>query len=346
MKKIVLIDAVFINNGGGKVLLIELVSLLKNAGFDIKIVLDRRLSQCKSLLKYAVVLVDSGLFSREFAIRKYSLGVDCIICFNNISPLLPLKIPVLVYFHNVSYLKKSIGLFAKLKKSIFLYGLFFSGSTWIVQTWSVKNELTTILNKFKINRKVEVFPFFPLNLSTPRYLSYSKINNVGIKFVYVSDGHYYKNHELLIRAFKDHCSAGFKSELHLTISESYPDLIKAINKSKSDRFSIFNHQNIPNDEIFEFMSKFDVAIYPSLFESFGLGLVEAAQFGIPIIASDLNYVHDVVKLDRVFDPFSVESIRSAMDECLFINLQPPCLTICDERNDFVDFIIGSCDGKK
>ena len=41
-----------------------------------------------------------------------------------------------------------------------------------------------------------------------------------------------------------------------------------------------------------------------MLESFGLPLIEAAQFGIPVLASDLPYVHQVITPSIVFDPYN------------------------------------------
>ena len=36
-------------------------------------------------------------------------------------------------------------------------------------------------------------------------------------------------------------------------------------------------------------------MFPSYIETFGLPLIEAAQFGIPIIVSNLDYAHEALK---------------------------------------------------
>ena len=47
-------------------------------------------------------------------------------------------------------------------------------------------------------------------------------------------------------------------------------------------------------------------------ESYGLPLVEASQYGIPIIASELDYVRDVVDPIESFDPNSAKSISRSV----------------------------------
>ena len=52
----------------------------------------------------------------------------------------------------------------------------------------------------------------------------------------------------------------------------------------------------------------DFLIFPSLNESLGLPLIESSIYGIPIIASDLDYVYDVCKPLMTFNPFSETDI--------------------------------------
>ena len=53
-------------------------------------------------------------------------------------------------------------------------------------------------------------------------------------------------------------------------------------------------------------------IYPSLFESFGLPLVEAQSFGLPVLAAERDYVRDVITPAESFDPESAVSIARAV----------------------------------
>jgi glycosyltransferase involved in cell wall biosynthesis len=64
-----------------------------------------------------------------------------------------------------------------------------------------------------------------------------------------------------------------------------------------------------NDEVRYALMSSDIMVFPSLSESFGLGLVEAMEVGCPIAASDLSYAHDVAHEAAVyFNPKDPESI--------------------------------------
>jgi len=66
------------------------------------------------------------------------------------------------------------------------------------------------------------------------------------------------------------------------------------------------------DGIINLYSNSSALIFPSLFESYGLPLVEAKQYGIPIIASELDYVRDIVDPVETFDPNSARSIARSV----------------------------------
>ena len=55
------------------------------------------------------------------------------------------------------------------------------------------------------------------------------------------------------------------------------------------------------------------------FESFGLPLLEAKFLGLPILASELDYVRDVVEPTETFDPESPVSISRAVQRFLKIS---------------------------
>ena len=69
---------------------------------------------------------------------------------------------------------------------------------------------------------------------------------------------------------------------------------------------------LDHSEVQDLYNKSSVLVYPSLVESLGLPLLEAAASGLPIIASDLDYVHDIIKPTAVFNPYSPEAIADTL----------------------------------
>jgi glycosyltransferase involved in cell wall biosynthesis len=63
-------------------------------------------------------------------------------------------------------------------------------------------------------------------------------------------------------------------------------------------------------------------VFPSVSESFGLPLIEARQVGLPIVASELDFVRDVCEPEHSFDPYSSVSIARAIRRFLGQNETP------------------------
>ena len=54
---------------------------------------------------------------------------------------------------------------------------------------------------------------------------------------------------------------------------------------------------LPADRIGDFLGALDVFVFPSLAETFGLAVVEAAQAGIPVVANDLEVLREVLSVE-------------------------------------------------
>ena len=79
---------------------------------------------------------------------------------------------------------------------------------------------------------------------------------------------------------------------------------------------IINHGFCNPDELYR-ESKY--LIYPSLTESFGLGLIEAVGYRCEVIASDLPYVFEICRPFNVFDPSNSKDIAAKVEGALTIN---------------------------
>ena len=70
-----------------------------------------------------------------------------------------------------------------------------------------------------------------------------------------------------------------------------------------------------------------LSTYPSLFEAYGLPLIEAQKLGLPVIAAELDYVRDLIDPVESFNPLSPRSISRSVKR--FLNIKekrPPILT--------------------
>jgi glycosyltransferase involved in cell wall biosynthesis len=64
-----------------------------------------------------------------------------------------------------------------------------------------------------------------------------------------------------------------------------------------------------------------VFVYPSLYEGFGIPLLEAMHYGCPVIASNTSSIAEVVgNAGLLFNPYDVEAIGEALEKILFANV--------------------------
>jgi glycosyltransferase involved in cell wall biosynthesis len=306
----ILIDALYVNNGGGKRLLNLFVKELSKNNNNVFYLFDSRVNGDFNFLdKNKVAYVNASLFKRHIFYLKNKNKFTCVFSFGNIPPTISLKIPVYTYFHNYTFLMNGIYGFSLLK-SLIIRLLNRNTSYWVVQSNLVKEKLA---ESWSIDKdKVLVLPFFEDIINIYKNKTNVKYDSSAINFVYISDGHNYKNHKNLIIAFVKYSKSYPNSTLTLTIGHNYVDLINNINNARKKGAMIYNKGLISYSDVVTQLINSDVVVYPSTVESFGLGLIEAAQLGLPICAANLPYVFEVVIPNCTFDPLSTDSIYQSL----------------------------------
>lgn len=317
----VLIDSIYINQSGGKVLLEYLIRTI----FEKKIenryffLLDSRNNISKSINLDSLnitVLRPSERSRREF----YKNNIDSfnsILCFGNVPPPIIIKDKgVYIYFHNVlivNFLKANLPIFDIIKfiiKKSYIKLFNHPNYTWLTQTNSIKNLL---VEKFGVrNHLVKVIPFFDISKF---YSCNCLVANNYNNYLYVADGSKQKNHLKLLLAWErfTEFSENRNFTLHLTLPDNRAKKIleKIVLLNNTGR-NILNHNNCSVEEVRELYQNCNYVIFPSLAESFGLPLIEAASARCKIIASNLPYVFNVIEPSLVFDPNDEQSIFSSL----------------------------------
>jgi glycosyltransferase involved in cell wall biosynthesis len=78
-----------------------------------------------------------------------------------------------------------------------------------------------------------------------------------------------------------------------------------------------NHVNSSRDQVISLYQSSSVVVFASLHEGFGLPIVESQAMWRPLVTSDLEPMKSVAGPGAILvDPYSVESIRSAILELL------------------------------
>lgn len=150
----------------------------------------------------------------------------------------------------------------------------------------------------------------------------------GGKFIlYVGTIEPRKNIERLIRAFEkteeyDSHTEGYKLVLAGKKGWKYDKIIKAFENSKMKDNIIFTGY-ISKQEKQALYSSCEIFIFPSLSEGFGLPVLEAMNFGCPVIASDIPSLKEICgNAVYYIDPLDIESIAKGIIAVISdVNLQ-------------------------
>jgi len=334
-----LIDSLYINNSGGKVLLDYLVYELEKRNINPYYLFDMRCyGDFLEIPAERKAFLEASLLERHKFYKQNKNKFSSVFCFGNIPPTIRLKVPIYTYFHNVLRIKpyKYKNLFKRLivnTKKQFIKYLSSNTTFFIVQTEYLKEILCKEFN-FN-NEKCLVYPFFKFEKSNMSLFCY---NNKKEGFVYISNGYPHKNHSRLFSAWEVLACKNIYPELHVTITDDYTKLTERIRHLKKKGIKIFNYGFINPLTLY---SSYKYVIYPSLNESFGLGLIEGAMYNCNIIASDKSFVYNVVKPSLVFDPTNHEEIANSVLFVLNNEINKTELVVKNRIDEMVALIYNS-----
>lgn len=152
---------------------------------------------------------------------------------------------------------------------------------------STSNVMVKEISKYT-DKKIETVPF---GVDTAKFIKQKREKphdyfKVGI----VKSLSEYYGINYLIKAFKIFLNKAGNDNIVLEIVGEGPDKIKLQNLSKELGIydKVIFRGFIDNDLLPEVFNDFDLGVYPSIYESFGVSLVECMSCGCPVIASDAD----------------------------------------------------------
>ena len=333
----ILLDAIHINNGGGKILLDFLIESLEKSGLEVHYLLDSRVKGCHpQIKKNKTTYLESSVRQRHRFYKHNQGQFTKVFCFANMAPTVKLKIKVYTYFHQLLFLKTPSKLSLRnkmpfLAKRAFLKFFRNNSDYWIVQSAEVKS---SFLKEIKPRNpdSVYVMPFYPpLQMDKP-------IKRGKFNYIYISGAAPHKNHIRLIEgfcAFYDQYQLG---ELTLTVSDDFTEVVELLERKKADGYPIVNLGFIQRNELSDLYLGSKYLIYPSLAESFGLGIIEAIECGCQVIGTDLPYTYAVCEPSIVFDPLEIASIVGAFEQSTLENIRPTKLLIKNKISELIKLL--------
>lgn len=233
---------------------------------------------------------------------QHRIKPDVIFSLNNTGVRCP-GVRQIIYYHQGLPLYKyhfslankqdrGIGLFTKLYPHYVKRSLK-SRTSVVVQTEIVK-QLFAKRYKFPEERIFVAFPDVEkINVESVVPFEYEPNT---FNFIYPATSPTYKEHITLVRALQVLKDGDLRSRIriHLTIKENErEDLRSLIDTFRLQHNTVF-HGPMPHELLLSMYKAADGLLFPSVIETIGLPLLEAAAFGLPVMANDLEYVKDVL----------------------------------------------------
>lgn len=318
-------------SGGGLVLLRALITAFSGRS-DVVLMLDER--GRSSLQELAVGLncrwyksSIRGRFSAELALRKLASNGDIVFCFHNLPPIFRSKGRIICYVHNANLVgmipTKILSGWVRLRYLIERQVAFFrrlNVERYVVQTPTMRSALASWYGRGV--PPIDVLPFIGEVDSLPKNedsLGPSALSSqFKWDFVYVSDGSAHKNHQRLLDAWQILAEEGRFPTLALTLNPQRDTGIseKVKRAVVCTGVNIHDLGQMRHEDVLKLYLESRALIFPSLAESLGIPLIEASIAGLPIVASELDYVRDVCVPAETFNPQSARSIARAVSRFL------------------------------
>jgi len=158
----------------------------------------------------------------------------------------------------------------------------------------MKNE---VFEQFNIEKdKISVIK---PNITNLKKIKIERINLENSRFhiFYPASSAIYKNHKIIFEALnnikRDNNSLYEKIILHLTLDNDNYATNLPIFKKIEDKINLMG--KIKFERVLSFYKESDLIVFPSFIETFGLPLLEAAQFGKEILSSDTRFAKEVLE---------------------------------------------------
>lgn len=350
---IVAIDAVGIRGHGGAAVLSELLHWLPKVRPEWKwhiFLLKRHLREFDDPPVTHTVTVEHSCYGNSGIGRLYwvgthlqervrSIGANVLLSFANIGSSNP-RIPQVVFIHQPNaFFEECVPMQSILKRLRlrFMRHQILRGAkasrAVIVQTKAMHDRILKFEPKLK--ERLHVIPSGYRTPSIHQKIRHEKRLIVDSakrpRLIYISHPSEHKNHTMLVEALPGILKVFPDASLLLTLERNgptnprYASFVRDI-YDKATTLGV--NENIvwlgilSPDEVYYALSESDLMVFPSLSESFGLGLVEAMAAGCPITASDLAYAHDVAgKAAVYFDPLNPQDISHTVTSVLGNSVQ-------------------------
>jgi glycosyltransferase involved in cell wall biosynthesis len=336
------IHATNVHQGGGRSLLAALLRTISVSSGALAL-LDSRMPAPEGMRVRWVMPTVIERFKAERWLADIVRPGDVVLCFGNLPPLFKLRGHSMVFLQN-RYLIDDVELggfplnirVRLIIERMWLFARMANADEFFVQTPTMRRLLEI---KIRGNIPVYVRPFMDVFKGYPRRAAPAvSVKNENCDFLYVASGEPHKNHLRTVEAWCLLAEEGLFPSLRLTLDETlFSTLCRDIEKMRQlHGLKLINMGPLSHCDVLALYKDVDALIYPSTFESFGLPLIEARQAGLPVLASELDYVRDLFDPEQTFDPDSAISIARAVKR--FLGWVEPPLPLEDSAG-FIKYIL-------
>ncbi len=330
----ILWDFSFVNNGGGLSSFEEFNKYIinKKKGENNHIVINPFKEEVKENVKFIKMNNISRLkkvFFSIFILKRIIIqeNIDVIVYAGGIPNPFIRRIPCVLFIRQALYFEKMAREKISLKSRMIVFIKKFllkitakKAKIIFVQTNWMKDKVKKSFKPKGLIVKLVWNTFNNISERNKRKFS-DHMENENINLLYVSLPRPYKNHIYLLRGFKIAIDRGFKGKLILTC----PRKEEAKSKTEINIINEINKLNIENnieltgiisrEKTLRLYEKSDIFIFPSLCESFGVPLLEALNYCMPIIGSNIEVVKEVTYNKFIyFDPNNPKEIADKIIE--------------------------------
>jgi glycosyltransferase involved in cell wall biosynthesis len=331
----IFVNATNIHTGGGKVILNDFLSAIKSFNqINFIIYVDPRFNfnNFKNINISFTKIAKFKRFLVCFNIEKQAHNNDIIIYLTNIPPVIRHKCKTVLVQSNrfiVDYFTLTgFSFITKIRiyAERFLFNVNKNNVDYIIVQSDSMYNLLQIKGVNKNKLFISAYKNFDEDSVTTNMEDQRQNNN----FLYVSSDDPHKNHKNLIEAWCLLSEENIYPKLILTIDKNTSLYSSIVQKVEKYGLNIDIIPNLERKKLLCLYKQSSALIFPSLFESYGLPLVEANHYKIPVIASELDYVRDILDPVETFDPYSAKSIARSVKRYLKIkDNKTPIVTPAD-----------------
>jgi len=305
MKKII-VNATALRSGGALTILRQFVEAVPNESYNYLVFVDSSVKIEHNKPNLEIVAQDVLSFYKRFmwdafGLKKWLKNNDiqpiASISLQNTNFRLDTACPNFIYYHqSIPLVPLKWSLLRANEKNLWFYKNIypFFVKIFINQQTEIFVQLEFIKTSFEHvfsfpGKKIHVV--FP-NVEIPSITEESRLtlDNADLNLFYPASNVFFKNHAILFNALS---LIDKRLERKITLYLTNNEIDFETPKNLVNIEFVFLGQ-IPYKSVLWMFKNVDALLFPSYIETLGLPLIEAAHFGLSIIAADLPYAHEVL----------------------------------------------------